>query len=89
MEIKQVTITNFMCLRQAGLILIESLNIGYPTFKDTLKEARKCAKKGITTAAIENRNGVRWGCLLGPYYSGNVYELHPLAVEQSKRGKGI
>ncbi len=89
MEIKQILKHNKRLINSAARILNGSLPLGYPTHKEAICEVRECLDNGLIFGAIEEGELVGWGGIIGPSYSGNVFELHPLVVEQSKRGKGI
>jgi len=75
---------------QAAQILTDSLPIGWPTFQDAMDEIKELLVPGNTMlAAVEDGVVIGFGGILAPTYSGNVFELHPLAVRKDKRGMGI
>lgn len=77
-------------LNQAAEILTNTLNIGYPTFKDAMEEIEELlVPENTLLAAVESGEVIGWGGILAPEYDGNVFELHPLAVREDRQGKGI
>lgn len=77
-------------LNQAAEILTNTLNIGYPTFKDAMEEIEELlVPENTLLAAVESGEVIGWGGILAPGYDGNVFELHPLAVREDRQGKGI
>lgn len=77
-------------LNQAAEILTNTLNIGYPTFKDAMEEIEELlVPENTLLAAVESGEVIGWGGILAPEYYGNVFELHPLAVREDRQGKGI
>ena len=77
-------------LNQAAEILTDTLNIGYPTFKDAMAEIKELlVPENTMLAAVEGDEVIGWGGILAPEYDGNVFELHPLAVSEAHQGKGI
>lgn len=88
-------ITNMVELNQAQIleaaqILTDSIPTGWPTLQDALDEIKeRLIPENTLLAAIENGVVLGWGGILAPVYSGNVFELHPLAVRGDKRKQGI
>lgn len=77
-------------LNQAAEILTNTLNIGYPTFKDAMEEIEELlVPENTLLAAVAGDEVIGWGGILAPGYDGNVFELHPLAVREDRQGKGI
>ncbi|MCL2060425.1 MAG: GNAT family N-acetyltransferase [Oscillospiraceae bacterium] len=83
---------------QAAQILVDELPLGWPTLTDALDEVAELLgkrKRGgggegetLFLAAVEDGEVLGWAGIL-PTYSGNVYELHPLAVRRDCQRKGI
>lgn len=77
-------------LLQAAQILSASLPLGWPTPQAAREELEELlASGGCLLAALEDGVTVGLGGLLPPDYDGRVWELHPLAVEVSRQGRGI
>ncbi|WP_072710692.1 GNAT family N-acetyltransferase [Lacicoccus alkaliphilus] len=77
-------------LHQAAEILTDTLNIGYPTFKDAMEEVREhLVPDNTLLAVVEGAAVMGWGGILAPEYDGNVFELHPLVVREDRQGEGI
>ncbi len=77
-------------IEEAALILTSSIPIGWPTLADALEELVDILVPGNTLmAAVEDEKVLGFGGILAPTYSGNVFELHPLAVREDRRGQGI
>ncbi|WP_218839917.1 GNAT family N-acetyltransferase [Salinicoccus kekensis] len=77
-------------LNQAAEILTNTLNIGYPTFKDAMEEIEELlVPENTLLAAVAGDEVIGWGGILAPGYDGNVFGLHPLAVREDRQGKGI
>ena len=77
-------------LLQAAQILSASLPLGWPTLQAAWEELEELlASGGCLLAALEDGVVTGLGGLLPPDYDGRVWELHPLAVEASRRGRGI
>ena len=62
----------------------------WPTFEDGLEEINEMfGKERIFRAAMDNEENLL-GIIGGiSQYDGNIWELHPLAVQPSMQGKGI
>ena len=81
-------------LRQAAQLLVDAFREHWPDAWPTLEEARKevyemLEDERICRVAVDEK-----GNLLGiiggiPGYDGNVWELHPLAVQPAQQGRGI
>lgn len=89
MKIINMTTLTADQLEAAALLLHESLPIGWPTLEDAREELRdRLIPQNTYLAAIEDGQVLGFGGLL-PQYDGHVFELHPLAVREDQRGKGI
>ncbi|MGE5374198.1 MAG: GNAT family N-acetyltransferase [Bacteroidota bacterium] len=85
---------NDRLIQQAAQLLVDAFREHWPDAWPTLQEGRKevgemLEKERICRAAVDSE-----GNLLGiiggiPAYDGNVWELHPLAVQPSLQGQGI
>ncbi|WMM24800.1 GNAT family N-acetyltransferase [Tissierella sp. MB52-C2] len=74
---------------QAAQILTDSLPIGWPTLDDAIDEIKeRLISENVLLAAVEDDEIIGWGGIL-PQYNCNVFELHPLAVKQNMRRKGV
>ena len=81
-------------IQQAAQLLVDAFREhwpdAWPTLEDGLEEVQEMLEsKRICRAAVDDQ-----GNLLGiiggiPGYDGNVWELHPLAVQPSLQGRGI
>lgn len=77
-------------IRQAALILTESIPPGWPTIENSMDELESLLKPGNTLlAAMIDDKVVGFGGILEPIYNGNVFELHPLAVDFRFRNQGV
>lgn len=85
-EIRQFDKSNISEIAAAGKLL----KLAFETYKnDFINEVQECmADEMIMLSAIEMNKLVGW---VGarPQYDGNVWELHPLVVNEKFRGKGI
>lgn len=85
---------NDQLIQQAAQLLVDAFcehwPDAWPTYEEGLSEVREMlASERIFRAAVDEQ-----GNLLGiiggiPGYDGNVWELHPLAVQPSRQGEGI
>lgn len=90
MKLVNIKVLNKSQRLQAAQILTESLSIGYPSLQSALQELNSLRKPGNTVlAAMQASEVIGWGGILAPHYSGNVFELHPLAVRADQRRKGV
>lgn len=90
MQILNMTQLNETQIQQAAQILTDSIPAGWPTLKDAMQEiAELLVPDNTLLAAVEGNEVLGWGGILAPHYSGNVFELHPLAVRTDQRNKGI
>jgi aminoglycoside 6'-N-acetyltransferase I len=81
-------------VHQAAQLLVDAFREhwpdAWPTFEDGMKEVHEMLDvERICRAAVDD-DGNLLGIIGGiPQYDGNVWELHPLAVQPSMHGKGI
>ena len=85
---------NDQLIQQAAQLLVDAFREhwpdAWPTYEEGLSEVREMlARERICRVAVDEQ-----GSLLGmiggiPGYDGNVWELHPLAVQPSRQGEGI
>ncbi|MGI6665702.1 MAG: GNAT family N-acetyltransferase [Christensenellaceae bacterium] len=74
---------------EAAQILVEELPMGWATLEEAQAEIKKrLIPENTLLAAVEEGIVLGWGGIL-PQYSGNVMELHPLAVRRDVQKKGI
>ena len=81
-------------IQQAAQLLVEAFrehwSDAWPTFQDGLKEIHEMLEKErVCRVAVdegENLLGIIGGI---PQYDGNIWELHPLAVQPSRQEQGI
>ena len=94
MEIIDLSSADLNLIQQAAQLLVDAFHEhwpdAWPTMDAGLKEVGEMLETGrICRVAVAER-----GNLLGiiggiPGYDGNVWELHPLAVQPSLQGQGI
>ena len=94
MNIITLQSNNDNLIHQAAQLLMEAFHEhwpeAWPTFDEALKEVHEMLEpERICRAAIDEK-----GNLLGiiggiPGYDGNVWELHPLAIQPNRQSQGI
>jgi aminoglycoside 6'-N-acetyltransferase I len=94
MNIISLTPENGSLLRQAAQLLVDSFREHWPDAWATLDEALEEIHEMLDVERICRAAVDEQGNLLGiiggiPGYDGNVWELHPLAVQPSLQGRGI
>ena len=85
---------NNLLIQQATQLLVDAFRDHWPEAWPTLEDSRKemqemLADERICRVAVEegeNLLGIIGGI---PQYDGNVWELHPLAVQPAMQGRGI
>lgn len=80
--------------QQAAQLLVDAFREhwpdAWPTFDDGRKEVHEMLEAGKICRVAVDLQGNLLGIVGGiPCYHGNVWELHPLAVQPSMQGKGI
>ena len=94
MNIFSLTRDNEHLIHQAAQLLMDAFGEhwpdAWPTLEEGLKEVHEMlAAERICRAAVDE-NGNLLGLIGGiPGYDGNVWELHPLAVQPNLQGQGI
>src|SRR5215207_3995372 len=94
MQITSLSRDNNHLIQQAAQLLVDAFREhwpdAWPTFEDGLKEVHEMLEaERICRVAVDNQGnllGIIGGIVM---YDGNVWELHPLAVQPSMQGKGI
>ena len=81
-------------IHQAAQLLVEAFRDhwpdAWPTFEEGLKEVGEMLETGRICRVAVDEHGYLLGIIGGiPGYDGNVWELHPLAVQPSQQGQGI
>jgi aminoglycoside 6'-N-acetyltransferase I len=94
MKIVSLQLHDEHLIQQVAHLLVDAFREhwpdAWPTFEEALAEVHEMLEtQRICRAAVDER-----GDLLGiiggiPGYDGNVWELHPLAVQPSAQGQGI
>jgi aminoglycoside 6'-N-acetyltransferase I len=94
MNIITLSADNNLLIQQAAQLLVDAFREhwtdAWPTLEEALDEVHELlASERICRVAVDEK-----GDLLGiiggiPGYDGNVWELHPLAVQPSRQGQGI
>ncbi len=76
-------------IKEAAQVLTDSLPLGWADFDAAMREiARRLVPENTLLAALEEGHVIGWGGIL-LQYGGKVAELHPLAVKESCRGRGV
>lgn len=89
MQIKNFQELEKAQLLQASRILTQALPLGWTSFEEAEKEIQKRMQlENVCLAALHEDRVIGWGGVM-PIYGGNVYELHPLAVEQKWQKKSV
>lgn len=94
MKIIALTKENDHLIQQAAQLLVDAFHDhwagAWTSFEEGLREIQEMLEADrICRAAIDD-NGNLLGIIGGiPQYDGNVWELHPLAVQPNMQGKGI
>ncbi|MGZ9235928.1 MAG: GNAT family N-acetyltransferase, partial [Anaerolineales bacterium] len=94
MKIVSLSFEHELLLRQAAQLLVDAFHEHWPDAWPTLEEALEEVHEMLESERICRVAVDEQGNLLGiiggiPGYDGNVWELHPLAVQPSLQGQGI
>lgn len=94
MDIISLSPDDDLLIRQAAQLLVDAFREhwpdAWPTVEEGYREVQEMLETGrICRAAVDEKGGLM-GIIGGlPGYDGNVWELHPLAVQPSLQGQGI
>jgi aminoglycoside 6'-N-acetyltransferase I len=94
MEITTLTSDNDHLIHQAAQLLVDAFHEhwpdAWPTMEEGLKEVGEMLETGRICRVAVDEKGNLLGIIGGiPGYDGNVWELHPLAVQPFLQGQGI
>ena len=96
MKIISLQSDNDPLIQRAAQLLVEAFREhwpgAWPTFEDGLKEVHEMlGAERICRAAVDEGENLNLLGIIGgiPQYDGNVWELHPLAVQPGMQGRGI
>jgi aminoglycoside 6'-N-acetyltransferase I len=94
MKISTLSHDNDRLIQQAAQLLVDAFREHWPDAWPTLEEALQEVQEMLGSERICRIALDEQGNLLGiiggiPGYDGNVWELHPLAVQPSKQGQGV
>jgi len=94
MDIIQLSLDNKQHVQQAAQLLVDAFREHWPDAWPTIEEALEEVHELLQTERICRIAVDEQRYLLGiiggiPGYDGNVWELHPLAVQPSSQGQGI
>ena len=77
---------------QAAALLVDGFHEphGWPTLTASREEVANVICQGFARAILETKTLVGWvGGIPNPGYEGQVWELHPIAVRQEHRRRGV
>jgi len=94
MEITTLTSDNDRLIHQAAQLLVDAFREhwpdAWPTMEEGLKEVGEMLEMDRICRVAVDEKGSLLGIIGGiPGYDGNVWELHPLAVQPFLQGQGI
>ena len=94
MKILTLSAENDPLIRQAEQLLVDAFGEHWPDAWPTLEDGREEVQEMLESERIcriaVDEQGILLGIIGGiPGYDGNVWELHPLAVQPSRQGQGI
>ena len=94
MEIISLSPGDDQLIHQAAQLLVDAFGEhwpnAWPTLKEGLAEVQEMLETGRICRVAVDESGDLLGIIGGiPGYDGNVWELHPLAVQPSMQGRGI
>ena len=94
MEITTLASDNDRLIHQAAQLLVDAFHEhwpdAWPTMEEGLKEVGEMLETGRICRVAVDEKGSLLGIIGGiPGYDGNVWELHPLAVQPLLQGQGI
>ena len=89
MNIVDLDPENESAVRQLAELLVDVLDIGWPTIEKALEEVRESfPDERISRIAVEGDLVLGWVGGIKEY-NGHTWELHPLAVRRDRQGQGI
>jgi aminoglycoside 6'-N-acetyltransferase I len=94
MNIISLTNENDPLVGQAAQLLVDAFREhwpdAWPTYEEALEEVHEMLENERICRAAVDEQGHLLGIIGGiPSYDGNVWELHPLAVQPARQGQGI
>jgi aminoglycoside 6'-N-acetyltransferase I len=94
MKIITLSHDNDRLIQQAAQLLVDAFREhwpdAWPTLEEALQEVQKMLERERICRIALDEQGNLLGIIGGiPGYDGNVWELHPLAVQPSKQGQGV
>lgn len=80
--------------QQAAQLLVDAFREhwpdAWPTLEEGMEEVQEMLERGRICRIAVDEQGILLGIIGGiPGYDGNVWELHPLAVQPSQQGQGV
>jgi aminoglycoside 6'-N-acetyltransferase I len=94
MQIISLSPENSLLIQKAAQLLVDAFAehwpTAWPTIEEGLKEVHEMLERERVCRVAVDENGNLLGIIGGiPGYDGNVWELHPLAIQPSLQGQGI
>ncbi|QSO45644.1 GNAT family N-acetyltransferase [Alicyclobacillus mengziensis] len=89
MDIRDLT-TDQYTIKQVCNLLVNSFEHAWHNYQEALEEVKQTLQPGrISRVAVDDSAKILGWIAGSSRYNGNVWELHPLVVEQSHRKLGI
>ncbi|HEX5942394.1 MAG TPA: GNAT family N-acetyltransferase [Anaerolineales bacterium] len=94
MKILTLSPENDDLIQQAAQLLVDAFrehwSDAWPTLEEGLEEVHEMLENERICRVAVDEQGILLGIIGGiPGYDGNVWELHPLAVQPSQQGQGV
>lgn len=94
MKILTLSPENDDLIQQAAQLLVDAFrehwSDAWPTLEEGLEEVQEMLERERICRIAVDEKGILLGIIGGiPGYDGNVWELHPLAVQPSQQGQGV
>jgi aminoglycoside 6'-N-acetyltransferase I len=94
MKILTLSPDNDTLIQQAAQLLVDAFREhwpdAWPTLEKGLEEVQEMLERERICRIAVDEQGILLGIIGGiPGYDGNVWELHPLAVQPSRQGQGV